>query len=253
MNILLASSRGGGLSDHMDDNVKSYVYPGGSFKKLNYEAKTKIPSPHLHHNKTLVYILAGIPDITTKLNRYKPTRYTECIYRGDTETSIDNIKRDIDTLEHTIINLGAVPIFCTITHMNISLYNASLKQKGKTTQLYYTKDYNTMQTKIEHIIEQVNYYIIGKNSNNHVSTPYCHSAIKTRKGRRSKHYYTNNWEGLNDGLHATTETRKKWANSISTSIKYIRTHRKRSIPSDTEDETNSPKRSWRRERETSGN
>ena len=43
-----------------------------------------------------------------------------------------------------------------------------------------------MQTQIEKIIDQVNYYIIGKNINHLVSTPYCHNAIKTRKIRTKK-------------------------------------------------------------------
>ena len=165
MNILLASSRGAGLSSQMDQDIHSYFYPGSSRTKLDEIAKSVIPSPHLHHKKAHTYILTGIPDITRKINSYTPTRYTECIYTGDTDTTIKNIKQDIDTIENTITQCGVVPVFCTITHMNITHYKNHLKQKGKTTRLHYTQHYNTMQTQVEKILDQVNYYIIGKNIN----------------------------------------------------------------------------------------
>ena len=120
------------------------------------------------------------------------------------------------------------------------------KRKNHKTTLHPALQHNA-DTQVEKIIDQVNNYITGKNIKHQVSTPYCHSAIKTRKGR-TKHFNTNNWEGLYDGVHASQETTQKWANSINTSIKYNRTYRKCTLPSDSEDDTTkSPKRSWRRE------
>ena len=135
--------------------------------------------------------------------------------------------------------------------MNIAKYNQNLLDTGMTHTQHYTHKYADMQKDITHIIDTINQFIWEKNHNNNVSTPFCHSAIRTRKGTKRRHYYTDNWEGLSDGVHATKETRVKWAQSISQAIKYNRGLLKRKTP-DTHtpqsDEDKSPKRSWRRER-----
>ena len=66
-----------------------------------------------------------------------------------------------------------------------------------------------MQADITYIIDELNYYLRQLNKENKVSTPFCHDAIRTKKGKTGKHYYTDNWEGLRDGLHAKLDTRKK--------------------------------------------
>ena len=237
MNILLGSSRGGRAEQPNGPRHSKLCLPGWFPHKTKWNSKIRHPfsTPTPQENTHI------LPSRNSRHHKKNEQLHTNTLHRmhlhGDTDTTIKNIKQDIDTIENTITQCGAVPVFCTATHMNITHYNNHLKQKGKTTRQHYTQHYNTMPTKVEKIIDQVNYYIIGKNIKHQVSTPYCNSAIKARKGRRTKHFYTNNWEGLNDGVHATPGTKQKWANSINTSIKYNRTYRKRTLPSDSEDNT----------------
>ena len=152
--------------------------------------------------------------------------------------------------------------------MNIKLYNEHLLKTHQTHTLHHTANYHKMQPLIDNIIDQVNYYIIGKNIINKVSTPYFHSVIRTKKGNKRKHskfFYTNNWGGLSDGVHGTYDTRLKWAKCPSNSIDLNRgtnnkhkhstenreTNNKRKHSTDnrsSDDELHSPKRSRRRER-----
>jgi lysophospholipase L1-like esterase len=145
--------------------------------------------------------------------------------------------------------MGAKPIFCTIANINITKYNHQLLHSNKTHSLLHTHNYPTMQEQINTIIDTINTYIKQTNIENKVSTPFCHSAIKTRKGNKRKYYYTDNWDGLWDGLHATRETRNKWAKSISQAIKHNRaTHTHKHTHESSENEEPEKKRAWRNER-----
>ena len=177
MNILIASSRGGGLDQHVESHihVESCVYPGANIDRLTRIVKHKIPPPYLNTTPTHVYLLTGIPDITQKIkggSHHKP--YTECIYTGNTRVTVSNIKDKLDQFEKAVKDKKATPIFCTITNMNIQLYNEHLLKTHKTHTLHHTANYHKMQPLID--------TIIGKNIANKVSTPYFHSVIRTKKG-----------------------------------------------------------------------
>ena len=96
MNILIAASRGGGLASMIRGfNVIEDVNPGASLRELTGRAIARIPPPGCATNKTHVYILAGIPDITdkhTSQNRYY--RYTECTYTENSNATIARLKRN---------------------------------------------------------------------------------------------------------------------------------------------------------------
>ena len=107
-----------------------------------------------------------------------------------------------------------------------------------------------MQTKVSHIIKELNTFIINFNADRHLATPLCHRAIVRRHGKGKKGYYKTHWDRLKDGIHGTKQTRQEWGNSLTAAIRNnrgLRTPAKRDlVPSD--DEMRSPKRSWKRER-----
>lgn len=253
MNILLASSRGGGIEHLMprDITIISHVMPGANMRDLEKRANTVIPPTHLTQDTTHVYILAGIPDITNKLTKHSRTHhYTECIYTGNPQQTIQDIKDNMRKLEHTIKQKGATPIFCTITNMNIEKYNKQLKRAKKTYTLHHTDNYAQMQEHVNTVINSINNHIRETNRANNIGTPFFHSAIRKRIGTKRKHHYIDNWEGLWDGVHATRGTRKIWAKSLTDTIKHNRGLNKRKLtltPNDTSDE-DEPKRAWKRER-----
>ena len=258
MNFLLATSRGGGIETLMDrdTHITNLTYPGATLDRLNNIAKHNI-TYSTHGNPTHIYILAGIPNITHKIKHHYPRTYTECIYTGNKEQTVLMIKDKFSTIAKTINDKGGKPIFCTITNTNIAHYNNSLLASRKTHTLKYSHRYDTMQADITYIIDELNYYLRQVNKENKVSTPFCHGAIRTKKGKTGKHYYTDNWEGLRDGVHATLDTRKKWAKNISHAIRLNRnlpkptqttTQKRKQSTSDSEEECKSPKRAWKKER-----
>lgn len=258
MNILIASSRGGGIGGHVnhDTTVISHVHPGATINKLTSIAKSSIPPPQHTDAPIHTYLLTGITDITTKINGWdnNGNKYTECKYTGNPETTINRIKEELTTFEKTVKEMNSIPIFCTITNMNITKYNNHLRNTKKTHTLLHETQYDTMQTHITDIISKLNYFIIGKNKDNNMSTPYFHSVIRTKKGnkKRKHYYYSDNWDGLYDGIHGNYNTRANWGKCLSRAIDLNRgntnrtTKRKASTSSD--EATHSPKRSWRRER-----
>jgi len=262
MNLLIASSRGGGLDKLIEPGLKmvSHIKPGGTLSQLEDIIKKSVPSPRpLHTEQTHIYIIAGIPDITHKIHGDTHTpKYTECIYTGKKEETIEEIKQKMENIQTTIESKNAKPIFCTITNINISHYNNHLLKTKKTNTLHHSQQYDAMQEDITYIIDQLNHHIKRVNYANKVSTPFLHSAVRTRKGnKKKKYFYSDNWDRLYDGIHATTNTRKQWAKTLSRSITLNRkggsihseptsTKRKPSFSSD--DEIKSPKRAWRRER-----
>ena len=116
------------------------------------------------------------------------------------------LKDKFSSIAKTINDKGGKPMFCTITNTNIAHYNNS--QKNSHPQILVHR-YDTMQADITYIIDELNYYLRQLNKENKVSTPFCHGVLRTKKGKTGKHYHTDNWEGLRNGLHATLDTRKK--------------------------------------------
>jgi len=102
--------------------------------------------------------------------------------------------------------------------MNITHYNNSLLKDRKTLTLHHAHEYDTMQTQIQSIIEEVNKHILCFNENRGLATPMCHFAIVRRHGKGNRGYYKHHWEGLYDGLHATDTTKERWAKAIRIAI-----------------------------------
>lgn len=242
MNILVAASRGGGLEHFLKGyNLKADVTPGGKLKKLTERALTLIPPPSgCTYNKPHVYIMAGIPDITDKhISQSYNYQYTECTYTEDPQDTVARLKKEINNCKEKITKAGAIPIFCTITQISIINYNQHLLNQRKTSILYHKDHYAEMQRKLEPVINEINHFIDTTNHNSHMSTPFCHTAIRNRRGKKGKTYWKNIYTKLRDGVHGTPETRKLWAQAIEGAIRNNRRN--------TDDPT-SPKRSWRRER-----
>ena len=231
--------------------------PGGTLEDLTEELEKNTifipPRDRITHKPTHVYILAGVTDITTKLSHKHPYRYKESIYNGTPDSTIVNIKEKMAKIADTITQKGATPIFCTIAGINIRKYNISLRDNHKTTTLHHEHSYDTMQTKVEHIIREINNHITDTNSRRGVATPLFHTAILKRHGRAPRGYYKFHWEGLYDGIHATRHTRDQWAFSLTRAIEINRgdTPTKRKAPTPPRD-IPSPKRSWRNERKLLG-
>ena len=242
MNILIAASRGGGLASMIRGyNVIQDVSPGASLRELTGRAIARIPPPGCSNNKTHVYIMRGIPDITDKhTSQNRHYRYTECTYTEHSNDTITRLKKEIKHCNDTITAAGAISIFCTIAHVSIADYNNHLLKEGKTTILHHQAHYIDMQIKLEATINEINHYIDTTNHNINMSTPMCHTAIRHRRGKKGgRKYLKNIYRKLKDGVHGTKETRKLWAAAIEGAIRNNRNNK---------DDPLSPKRAWKREK-----
>ena len=256
MNILVASSRGVGMKERIGKGVpgaslsSSHVMPGGTLNQITDKAIEAIPDTI--HTSALphIYIIAGVPDITHKLKGRQSGRYyTESVYTGDPDNTIQNIKSRIDTCAAAIIRKGAKPIFSTISPINLDKYNNNLLQSGKTCTLKHTYEYPNMQKHIDHIIAQINTHIRLTNRQTGVSTPFTHTAVLKRHGKGRKGYYKPDWGALYDGIHGTDDTKDKWAHTLTTCIQINRGIKsKKRKQSSSDDEVRSPKRAWKHER-----
>ena len=241
MNIVVASSRGFGLKELLPSGTVVDVNPGGTLQDLRERAKELVP--HKVPHKAHVYYLGGVPDLTVKANRPKNvhSRYREYIFSGEVEPVVKRYKAELIQCQKSTLKDGAIPIFVTIPKYNIKINNNSLLQKGKTNILLHTHRYDDMQTLLESAIEEINTFIFSINRNINVSTPFIHTSIMKRRGRAGHGYHIYCWDLFTDGLHPKESLCKKWATSFEVAFKKNRAN-------DEEDETLSPKRSWRRER-----
>ena len=161
------------------DRYHTHLHNGGEFRILH-----KKYSPNKHHTYP----------------------YTECIYTESPSVTVQRLKSEIKESAKKITKKGAIPCFCTITSCDIAKYNHNLLKQNQTTALYYTKDYSTMQTNLEKALEDINKYILEINRIHHMSTPYCHTAIRKRQGKPTRYYYKFCYDLLWDGVHGTTQT-----------------------------------------------
>ena len=247
MNIMVSSSRGGGLAGRFDKTLKEHkvmcnVVSGGRIEKLTEKALTLIPPTHRYKEKTHIYIMAGLPDITVKTHKGHG-HYTECIYMEDTRHTINRVTKIIREGAEAITKAGAMPIFCTINSCDIEKYNKHLLTSHETSYLKHQDKYKEMQERLEIAIIEINAYIVKLNSSISMSTPYCHAQIHKRRGGSKKGYYKWLYDRLWDGVHGTDKTKDGWAHIIGNAIKANRIH----YDTDT-DTCNSPKRSWKSEK-----
>lgn len=181
MNIIVASSRGYGLKDHLPSGTSVDVNPGAKLKFLTSRVPCLVPHPHKLKSPPSVYIIAGIPDLTEKLTSKNPRyRYTECIFVEEPEVAANRVKQEIVISKQSMCDYGVRPIFCTIPKMNIRIYNNSLLKKRKTLSLLHSDHYTDMQIRLNKTIDLLNSFIIQCNIDSRVCTPCLNTTVKTR-------------------------------------------------------------------------
>ena len=243
MNIVVATSRGGGIGGRLkkpDYPTMVLVKPGWKLPALADLAVSFIPPDHRFKHTTHIYFMAGYTDITTRILSRNP-KHDEITYPDSPEATLQKVIHTIKRVSDLIISAGAIPIFCTVTPGKLRKWNLHRQKIGKTIDLIHTADYTHMQQNLEKAVDLINSEIKTINSSNNMSTPFLHTAIKRRVGSKENpkiQYYYNH---LHDGVHPDPHTRDVWAKSL---LKVITINRNRSIDSDS-DEEKSPKRSWK--------
>ena len=121
MNAIFASSRGLGLDDLLPSGTTISVISGGKINQLRKLAEDSIPpSQGLSGRRLHCYFLCGILDITS-IQKNSREHYRECIYTENPDTTIDKIQNDLLECQKSLLERGALPIFCTIPNVNIEI------------------------------------------------------------------------------------------------------------------------------------
>ena len=238
MSIILATSRGADLADHLPFGTTVKVMPGAKLQDLKDEAKKILPPPSSRIvRRQHVYFLCGVPDLST-LQKNNSPKYRECIYNFEPLTKAQQYQNQLRECRDEILRCGALPIFATIPKFNLEIYNNHLLAKNYTTYLQYQDDYKEMQTKLNTTIDSVNTYIYSLNKDTNVSTPFIHCSIMQRRGSHPNRYYVLQWEKFRDGLHASKSLSITWAEAFNKSMD-------KNCHLEDSDNEGSPKRSWR--------
>ena len=242
MNILLADSRGGGMLNRLRGTLDhAEVKPGARVKLLTGLVQGAVPSTYRQINPTHVYVMAGINDVTERVESpISSYKYKEVICVEDPHSIAQRVISDLDDCAQEINKYGAIPVFATISKANIAKYNQiQLNENHTTTHLHQNDSYPIMQTNLESSIDIINDHIRHLNRSHEVSTPLCHNVIIRRRGTKNQ-YKAHDWSALGDGIHGTWKTRNLWAKSLRAAMSLNK--------GSFEDSTGSPKRSWKFEK-----
>ena len=209
-NIIVASSRGKNLTSLKDEYTELYYKGGGKYHHLSSEAIRRIKSKQDTQNKTFVYFLAGLPDVTRKINRdYFMNgclrHYEEVIFKEEPTSAANRVIKAIKTAETTIKTHNAIPVFCTIIPCTLDTWNHHRLNNHVTTHLLHFSDYTRMQENLHTTIHLINQQIHVINSSKNVITPRISKEVTYKRGGHWRYRYGRLW----DGTHATEKLNKK--------------------------------------------
>ena len=199
MNYLVGDSRVRGLRDYVPrlDFCDIWSRPGARVQNM-FELVDDLTI--LHHGesntKAHFYFSVGICDITERL---RGPDYEEVIFNS---TQFQDRKvvlyQEIDRLASATRNQYAMPVFCTIYPLGLSVWNHHRLNTGRTNRLVHENSYSDMQRNLEIEIAEFNNYLVRTNINNGFTTPMMHRDLIHNRGRgRSIVRYND----LADGCH----------------------------------------------------
>ena len=244
MNVVVASSRGFDIQEHLPEGTISESKAGGKLiKTLTPLAKSLTPYANQHYKRPHIYFVCGIPDITEliKSPENSPYHYREVIFVEEPSICIKRYQNDLETCQREILRHGALPIFATIPQYSIEIYNNHILtcKHPKTSHLHHNLDYKTMQTNMVETIDSINGIISRMNKTVGASTPFLHHTVKEYRGKKGSRYYVYRYDRYRDGLHAGENLAKKWADSLGNA--FVLNQRR-----DISEDEGSPKRSWKK-------
>ena len=236
MDFLTGTSRFYDIVNHFwyEESLPGQAIGGAKIPTLIQEALSILTiTGYEKRRDSIFYIGGGLPDITKKL---KSARYQEVIHDGEPLKIANEVMCQIEDGARQIYNAGAVPVFSTVSPMNIPKWNFSRLQKGKTSYLAHENMYTEMQLKHEDTVKILNSYIIRLNNYYHMQTPRLARVVFQKKGKNQDYRLREN--RFHDGVHPTEETTDEW---IKIMRETMDTNRLRFAESYSEPQANAPR------------
>ena len=217
--------------------------PGGKIVPLAHEGRSLLRN-HPNPQEVIVTFIAGIPDISEKINN-TAKQYTETVYREDPDTTITRVTDQISQAIYILKPATSDIAFSTIAPIDLQTWNQTQLKKRKTTYLLYEHEYDFMTAHLNETIITINNIIKTTNKEHNMFTPYLDSAIQKYYKDGHYRYFLNR---LHDGVHGGEGVKIIWGRLLSKFIKESRSNfTKLDYLGDSEDETKD-KRSWMDER-----
>lgn len=133
-----------------------------------------------YDRKKLLYLMAGIPDVTNKLEEKNAAN--KIIDQEDVFNYEPNMffhfKQLMDGTKQLLSNIDCIPIFATIPTMNLPNWNTIRNAQGKTNYLKYENEYGLMQDNLNYLLLDVNKSIITFNNLNGKKKPLSTSTFR---------------------------------------------------------------------------
>ena len=154
MNIIVCSSRGKSLlSLNKRKDTEVTVVSGGRIKNLTNIAIEKLKEEKGTEGNKFVYVIAGLPDTSIKLERNywmnsSWRKYEEVSFLESVEANSERVIRIIRKSAEDIIEEDGIPIFSTIVPSNLTRWNHVRLRQHKTSHLVHFHHYDCMQDKL---------------------------------------------------------------------------------------------------------
>ena len=222
-------------------------------KAVKILQENKVPST----GPTFVYFVAGLPDVTTKLesilwlHRFSAP-YQEVIFPEKPQSAANRVIAEFRRTNNIIKQHNAIPVFGTVAPINIEDWNRERLRQQKTAVLNHTAKYRRMQRALTDTIKIINSALGYINKENCVATPKLAEKVTARR-RSDKSLRVLKRKFVRDGVHLKKRTKSTWVSCLKRVIKKNRdAHTIQSVlpsvcePSSTSDDSDSEqKRSWR--------
>ena len=235
MDFLAGASRAGALKTMFEGDLSPVAVRGGAELQDittmlcnlvdEYEPVWR-QTINIHPN--IAYVIGGLCDLTEK-RKHRDWRglYEEVIVDFDFRHALDYIDSEYRYSEHRIKQKGVIPVFSTITTMDILNWNTHRNTKPvqpwlrrKTDYLLFQADYPRMQSNLNNIIIHANEIIRNINRQNNVMTLDLarHVMIPregTVPGEEVKYKIRTGKALLHDGCHPAPSLKREWVFHMS--------------------------------------
>jgi len=188
---IYADSRGRGLFGDGDEKVK--VFPGQGLSRIFEE----IIKDSKEEDLGQVIVMAGIVDLTLK------AKCGEILVVKEVEEGVREVERRLWRLVADTRNCKVV--LATVAPMNLRIWNR--RRKGYGQELKFGAHYEQMQIKLNLMVTEVNRRITSMNESRGLATPFLHSEVWCKRGKRG---HVAQWWNLRDGVHPTERVMVKW-------------------------------------------
>lgn len=183
-------------------------------------------------------------------------------HEGGIETKLSDI--NVHDIVHKFISfktdvksiyLNAQVSFATVPHMSFEKYRMHcIKNKTLSKPKYSTEENQAFQKSLNTKVNEVNKLLIAENTKNSAKTVFLHSDIckshTKRKGRnkRKVSQLSYHFGRLYDGLHACSETKRKWFEKIIASFTSTKPSTSTVLNSTSDSSSDESDRHWKRQK-----